>query len=81
MTIQELSLHYLDSTDLIHDLRYDWVTNTFDLEDLSSQRYFAMSNSSLTAMYDQRYSCANTTLVAFQDRYGFIQVGNLTLNG
>lgn len=49
--------------------------------DLPSQGYTAMPNSSLAAMYDQCGDCANTTLVAFQDENGLVQVGNLTSDG
>ena len=40
-----------------------------------------MANSSLTAMYNQCGRCANTTIIAFQDENGFVQVGNLTSGG
>lgn len=40
-----------------------------------------MPNSSLTAMYNQCKFCANTTLIAFQDMLGFVQIGNLTSAG
>ena len=40
-----------------------------------------MPNSSLTAMYNQCKLCANTTIIAFQDENGFVQIGNLTSGG
>lgn len=40
-----------------------------------------MANSSLTAMYNQCSRCANTTIIAFQDENGFVQIGNLTSGG
>lgn len=40
-----------------------------------------MPNSSLTVMYNQCKLCANTTIIAFQDKNGFIQIGNLTTHG
>jgi hypothetical protein len=40
-----------------------------------------MPNSSLSAMYNQCQFCANTTIVAFQDSNGFVQVANLTSSG
>ena len=40
-----------------------------------------MANSSLTAMYNQCSHCANTTIIAFQDQNGFVQIGNLTSDG
>lgn len=40
-----------------------------------------MANSSLAAMYNQCRLCANTTIIAFQDKNGFIQIGNLTSGG
>ena len=40
-----------------------------------------MANSSLTAMYNQCSHCPNTTIIAFQDENGFVQIGNLTSDG
>lgn len=40
-----------------------------------------MPNSSLAAMYNQCPLCANTTIIAFQDKNGSVQVGNLTSSG
>lgn len=40
-----------------------------------------MPNSSLAALYNQCSRCANTTIVAFQDENGFVQIGNLTSDG
>lgn len=40
-----------------------------------------MSNSSLSALYDQCRLCANTTLIAFQDENGYVQIGNFTSAG
>lgn len=40
-----------------------------------------MANSSLAAMYNQCRLCANTTIIAFQDKNGFIQIGNLSSGG
>ena len=40
-----------------------------------------MANSSLAAMYHQCSLCPNTTIIAFQDTNGFVQIGNLTTGG
>ena len=40
-----------------------------------------MPNSSLAATYNQCSLCANTTIIAFQDENGFVQIGNLTSGG
>ena len=40
-----------------------------------------MANSSLAALYNQCPRCANTTIIAFQDENGFVQIGNLTSDG
>ena len=40
-----------------------------------------MPNSSLTAMYSQCNLCANTTIIAFQDENGLVQIGNLASGG
>lgn len=48
---------------------------------LSAQGYTAMPNSSLSVMYNWCTLCANTTIIAFQDENGFVQVGNFTSGG
>ena len=40
-----------------------------------------MPNSSLSAMYHWCRLCANTTIIAFQDKNGFVQIGNHTSRG
>lgn len=40
-----------------------------------------MANSSLSAMYNWCSLCANTTIIAFQDENGFVQIGNSTSGG
>lgn len=40
-----------------------------------------MPNSSLAAMYYQCRGCPNSTIIAFQDTNGFVQIGNLTSRG
>src|SRR3954453_10252272 len=38
-------------------------------------------NSGLSAMYNQCRLCSNTTIIAFQDQNGIVQIGNLTSAG
>lgn len=66
---------------LIHDVVYTDTTRTWTSGILPSQGYAAMSNSSLSAMYNQCKLCANTTVIAFQDKNGFVQIGNFTSSG
>lgn len=40
-----------------------------------------MPNASLAAMYNQCKTCASTTIIAFQDKNGYVQIGNLTSDG
>ena len=74
-------MFYLDANNLIHDNSYNSSTGKWDLGALSYQGYTAMPNSSLTAIYNQCKLCANTTIIAFQDENGFVQIGNLTSGG
>lgn len=41
----------------------------------------AMANSSLAVMRDECALCPNTTLIAFQDPNGFVQIANSTSTG
>ena len=79
--LQEISVLYLDMDNLIQDITYTPSTGTWNLGALSGQGYTAMPNSSLAAMYNQCKVCANTTIIAFQDENGFVQIGNLTSGG
>ena len=76
-----ISVFYLDANNLIHDMSYTPSTGKWNSGALSDQRYIAMPNSSLTAMYNQCKLCANTTIIAFQDENGFVQIGNFTSDG
>ncbi|KAL9036679.1 MAG: hypothetical protein Q9214_006029, partial [Letrouitia sp. 1 TL-2023] len=79
-----IRIFYLDVGNLIHDIIYTPVNGTegnWTSGSLSDQGYIAMPNSSLTAMYNQCTLCANTTMIAFQDKNGFVQFGNLTAHG
>ncbi|MCJ1465170.1 hypothetical protein MMC07_003786 [Pseudocyphellaria aurata] len=77
----EISIFYLDVNNLIHDSTYTASTGSWTAGTLSDHKYTAMSNSSLTAMYNWCRLCANTTIIAFQDENGFVQIGNHTSNG
>ena len=74
-------MFYLNANNLIHDISYNSSTGEWNLGTLSYQGYTAMPNSSLAAMYNQCKLCANTTIIAFQDENGFVQIGNLTSGG
>lgn len=66
---------------MIHDTLYRESTGSWDHGKLSDEGYTVFPNSSITAMYNQCRFCANTTIIAFQDINGFVQVGNLTSSG
>ena len=66
---------------LIHDAIYNVSVLEWSPGVLSNNGYRAMPNSSLSAMYNQCRLCANTTIIAFQDENGFVQIGNLTTAG
>ena len=74
-------MFYLDANNLILDISYTASTGEWNLGALSDQGYTAMPNSSLTAIYNQCKLYANTTIIAFQDENGFVQIGNLTSGG
>lgn len=76
-----ISVFYLDVNNLIHDISYTPSAGKWNLGVLSDQGYTAMPDSSLAAMYNQCRLCANTTIIAFQDKNGFVQIGNLTSDG
>lgn len=74
----------LDVGNRIHDIVFTQVPGNegqWASEFLSDQGYIAMSNSSLTAMYNQCTLCANTTIIAFQNTNGYVQFGNRTTYG
>ena len=78
---QAISVFYLDINNHVREIIYSPSAGTWTSAALPSQGYTAMANSSLTAMYNQCSRCANTTIIAFQDENGFVQVGNLTSGG
>ncbi|MCJ1429656.1 hypothetical protein MMC29_007571 [Sticta canariensis] len=77
----EISLFYLDVNNLVHDIIYTGSTGDWTSGTLSAQNYTTVPNSSLSAVYHWCRFCANTTLIAFQDENGFVQIGNLTSRG
>ncbi len=40
-----------------------------------------MPNTSLAALYNECTLCVNSTIIAYQDENGFVQIGNLTFDG
>lgn len=76
-----IRIFYLDNSNIIHDASYTPSTGKWNSGVLSDQGYTAMPNSSLSAMYNQCKLCANTTIIAFQDVNGFVQLGIFTSNG
>ncbi len=79
--LQAINVFYLDVNNLIHDIGYSPSTGKWNMGVLSDEGYTAMPNSGLTAMYNQCKMCANTTIIAFQDMNGFIQIGSHTSGG
>ncbi|KAL9608036.1 MAG: hypothetical protein Q9167_007104 [Letrouitia subvulpina] len=61
---------YLDVNNYIHDATYTPSTDIWRSGALSDRGYTAIPNSSLTVMYNQCRLCANTTIIAFQDKNG-----------
>ncbi|KAI9697603.1 MAG: hypothetical protein M1836_004553 [Candelina mexicana] len=76
-----ISIFYFDVDNHIHDLTYNQSTGTWRPGTLSDYKYNVMPNSSLAALYNQCNLCANTTVIAFQDENGHVQIGNLTTRG
>ncbi|KAL9608997.1 MAG: hypothetical protein Q9167_006206 [Letrouitia subvulpina] len=76
-----IHVFYLDESNRLHDIYFAPSTGKWTFGTLSNQGYTAMSNSSLAAMYNQCELCVNTTFIAFQDKNGFVQIGNLTAHG
>ena len=81
MFLKAISVFYLNDSDIIHDVNYTPSTDNWTSGTLADQGYTAMPNSSLSAMYNQCELCANTTIIAFQDMNGFVQISNLTSDG
>ncbi|KAF8852319.1 hypothetical protein BDZ45DRAFT_695169 [Acephala macrosclerotiorum] len=75
----EISVYYTDENYLVHDLVYNSTTHKWAQGAISAENYITHPNSSLTAMYNQCQLCANTTIVAYQDINGFVQIANYTL--
>ena len=74
-------MFYLDQDNVVHDLHYSASTGNWAKGTLSEQRSVALSNSSLTALYDWCSTCGNTIIVAFQADDGSSRIGNLTADG
>ena len=60
---------------LVHDITYTALTGSWTSGTLSAQAYTAMPNSTLSAVYNWCGHCTNTTIIAFQDKNGFVQIG------
>ncbi|MCJ1425452.1 hypothetical protein MMC29_003351 [Sticta canariensis] len=74
----EISLFYLDVNNLVHDIIYTGSTGNWTSGILSTKGHNTMPNSSLSATYQWCPLCANSTIIAFQDENGFVQIGNFT---
>lgn len=81
MCAQEITVLYIDSNNLIHNVVYNSATDRWTEGDLSREKYITSINASLPALYHQCALCANTTIIAYQDVNSFVQVGNRTSNG
>jgi hypothetical protein len=75
---QVIALYYLDSDNVVNDIVYNATSKGFGRGILGDRQYKSMSNGSLAALYDQCDVCgsSNNPLFAFQDKNGFIQIGN-----
>ena len=76
-----MSLFYFDENYVIHEANgiptaVDWTVGS-----LSALNITAMPNSSIAAVYNWCSACTNTTVIAFQDQEGAIQIGNKTAGG
>jgi hypothetical protein len=71
----------LDNDNLIHDIRYNPDSNSWNEGSLANQKYTAAPNSSLSVMYWQCRLCSNGTVIVFQDENYALQFGNLTSSG
>lgn len=76
-----MQLFYIGDDYTIRGLSYAKSTGLWTANHVSDQNFTVMPNSSLAAMYNQCPLCANTTILAFQDINGFVQVANLTSSG
>lgn len=74
-------MFYVGDGDVLHDTTFTEERGSWERGTLADERYNVMPNSSIAALYNQCQRCANTTLIAFQDVNGFVQIGNLTSSG
>lgn len=81
MCVQEITILYTDSNNLIHNVVYNPATDRWTEGDLSSEKYITSVNASLSALYHQCARCANTTIIAYQDINNLVQIGNETSDG
>ncbi|KAM3075298.1 hypothetical protein ACMFMG_007260 [Clarireedia jacksonii] len=77
----EITVVYLDDDNLIHDIRYDADSKSWNEGSLADKKYTAAPNSSLAVIYWQCKLCSNGTVIAFQDENYALQFGNLTSSG
>ncbi|PQE04903.1 hypothetical protein CJF30_00004683 [Rutstroemia sp. NJR-2017a BBW] len=81
LDITEITVIYLDNDNLIHDIRYNPDSNSWNEGSLGDKKYTAAPNSSLSVMYWQCRLCSNGTVIVFQDENYALQFGNLTSSG
>ena len=79
--LQQFNVLYLDSNNLIHDINYSWSTHSWSPGSLAGKGYTVLENSGLSTLYHQCRFCSNTTVIAFQDQKGNVQIGNLSSAG
>lgn len=72
---QEISVVYTDSNNLIHNVVYNSTSNHWVEGDFSNQKFISSPDSSLSVTYNQCASCENSTIIAYQDINGFVQIG------
>jgi hypothetical protein len=82
-----ISLLYLDEDFILHDHVFTGAipgagtVGTWAPGKLVDEKLKVLPNSGLAVLYAQCENCSNTTIIAFQDKNGFIQTGNSTVDG
>jgi hypothetical protein len=82
-----ITVLYLDEEYMIRDHIFTGAipgtgtVGTWAAGKLGDEKLKALPDSGLAVLYAQCDSCSNTTIVAFQDKNGFVQTGNSTADG
>ena len=79
--MQEITVLYTDSENLLHNVVYNSKTGNWSEGDLANEKLIPSFDAGMGVVYHQCAKCSNNTIIAFQDVNGFVQVGNRTSNG